>query len=138
MKNKHKRKVFSIVAISLLSISGAVGAVDLRYNPNLDAPTSTNAEPKSTPKQAESSLTKHSFKALPKENTETSDNEGWNFKAPVLSLDKTPYVTDEREAVRVSEEQMWLKNSKGKDKEYDDNPLNSDNYRITVEAEYAF
>lgn len=141
MKNTHKRKAFSIVAISILTVSGAVGAVgavDFSYNPNLDAPTSNDAESKDTPKHAENSLINYSFKALPNESTESSDKEGWDFKAPIISSDKTPYVTDEREAVRISEEQRWLKSTKGKDKEYDDNPLNSDNYRITVEAEYAF
>ena len=134
MKNKHKRKTFSTVAIALFSLPGIVSAMDFHYNPALDAPTSTHIEPEVAPKQPESMLKKQSTKALTNEKQNSSPEEGWNFKAPVISSDKTPYITDEREAVRISEEQRWINDGK----KYNDNPLNSDNYRITVEAEYSF
>jgi hypothetical protein len=138
MKNKHKRQTFNIMAIVLFYVPGVVGAMDLRYDPNLDAPTSTHAEPEITPKQPVSVIKKQSDKALTNEKQSMPPEEGWSVKAPVISSDKTPYITDEREAVRISEEQRWLNEAERNGKKYDENPFNSENYRITVEAEYSF
>jgi len=138
MKNKHKRQTFNIVAIVLFSVPGIVGAMDLRYDPDLDAPTATHTEPGITPKQSVSVVEKQPVKALTNEKRHTPTDEGWSVKAPVISSDKTPYITDEREAVRISEEKRWFNEAERNGKNYDENPLNSDNYRITVEAEYSF
>jgi len=138
MKNTHKRQAFNIVAIILFFASGVVEAMDLRYDPNLDAPTSTSAEPETIPKQPGDAIEERSDKALPNEKRNIPSEEGWSVKAPVISSDKTPYITDKRDAVRISEEQRWLNEAERNGKKYDENPFNSDNYRITVEAEYSF
>ena len=127
MKNKYKRQTFNIVAIILFYSSGVVEAIDLSYDPNFDAPASTLTEPKEKPKQLKSNKKGN----MPLE-------EGWSIKAPVFSSDKIPYITDEREAVKISEEQIWLNEAERNGKKYNENPFNSNNYRITVEAEYSF
>ena len=135
MKKKHMQQAFNFMAVILFSASGMAGAIDLNYDPHLDAPKSTPAEPVIISKQPERVITSLSGKRLNSKEQGISPEEGWSIKAPTISSDKTPFITDEREAVRISEEQSWL-NEKGKN--YDGNPLNSDNYRITVEAEYSF
>jgi len=138
MKKIHKQQAFNIVAIILFSASGIVEAMDLRYDPNLDSPTATYAEPEIMPNQSRTATKERSDRAVSIEKQSIPSEEGWSVKAPVISSDKAPYITDEREAVRISEEQRWLNEAKRNGKKYDENPFNSDNYRITVEAEYSF
>ncbi len=138
MKNKYKQQTLNFMAVILLSASGVVGAMDLNYDPSLDAPKSTYAESEVIPKQPRRAIESQSTPTLNNEKQDSSPEEGWNIKAPTISSDKTPYISDEREAVRISEEQRWLNDAKRSGKNYDENPLNSDNYRITVEAEYSF
>ena len=126
---KNKQKIFNTIAIVLLSASGVVRAIDLSYDPDLDTPTYT---------EFESTTKEQPVKTLTDKKRSTPTDEGWSVKVPVISSDKTPYITDEREAVRISEEQRWLNGTGGNEKKYDEDPLNSDNYRITVEAEYSF
>ena len=63
---------------------------------------------------------------------------GINIKIPMLSSDKTPPTSDDRTAVQLSNEKHWLEEMKKKGKKFDDNPLNADNYRLTIEAEILF
>ena len=129
------QQTFNFMAVILFSASGMAGAIDLSYDPLLDAPKSTPAEPAIISKQPKGVVASQPNKRLNNEKQDSSPEEGWSINAPTISSDKTPFITNEREAVRISEEQRWL-NGEGKD--YDENPLNSDNYRITVEAEYSF
>lgn len=121
----------------------SVAAIDLSYNPELDAPKSEVIE--TTPDKT----TSNQQNRLPGERLEEeqrqpvaeeklieseSTGSGWSFKAPSVSSDKDPLVKDQREAVRMSEQKAW----QSQDKNYDEDPLNSSNYRINVEAEYTF
>jgi len=135
MKNKYIQQTLSVMIVIMISISGVAGAIDLSYNPHFDAPKSTYAEPTLIPKKPVMIINYLPEKGVNNEKENSSFEKGWSVKAPTISLDKTPFITDKREAVKISEEQRWL-NEEGKN--YDENPLNSDNYRITVEAEYSF
>lgn len=138
MKNKYKQRTFNLMVIIFCAPPPIAGAVDLSYDPNLDAPTSTYAEPETNAKQAKRIIKDQPDYVLSNDKQNISAEEGWNLKALSISSDKTPYITDKREAVRISEEQRWINEAEKNGKGYDENPLNSDNYRITVEAEYAF
>lgn len=137
MKNKHIRQTVIILTTILFTMPKIVEAMDLHYDPALDAPESAYTEYEATPKHFESVIKHPTNKTLTRDKKTSPPEEGWSVKLPVISSDKTPYITDGREAVRVTEEQRWLKSGKN-EKNYDENPLNSDNYRITVEAEYSF
>ncbi|WP_250656696.1 hypothetical protein [Alkalimarinus coralli] len=145
MKNRHLQALLVASLLSIFVVSPAF-AIDLRYDPEQDAPTS-NEEPSSlasekSPKQLlpgerDSSNTINTTPGLSKDDkraVEAASQTGWVFKAPSLSSDKEPNITDERESVRMAEEQRWRESGKN----YDDNLLNKDNYRINVEAEYTF
>ena len=138
MKKKYKQHTFNLMVIIFCATSPIAGAIDLSYDANLDAPTSTFTEPETKAKQAKKINKDQPGYVLNNDKQYISPEEGWNIKALSISSDKTPYITDDREAVRISEEQRWVNEAEKNGNGYDENPFNSDNYRITVEAEYAF
>ncbi|UZE95677.1 hypothetical protein [Alkalimarinus alittae] len=130
--------------ISSLLLTSTVTAIDLNYNPEFDAPSSDKTGMPSTRQfntqkhlsEERKSTTKNDTNRL-KLNPQHQDItpvKGWSFKAPSLSSDKAPSFTDERQSVKMSEQQMWQEGGKN----YDNNPLNQNNYRVNVEAELTF
>ena len=145
MKRHHilvKTAHFFIVTILF---SSPVFAIDLNYNPELDAPTENGTGTqqvqtdikKRLPGERNSNDTIHSQPLLLndiRQNQQAESDNGWTVKAPSISSDKEPSATDERQSVKMSEQQRWQEDGKN----YDNNPLNKDNYRVNVEAEYTF
>ncbi len=145
MLMKNGQTTLKIVSLSLIAAVSSVSvfAVDLNYNPELDAPKSyqeQQLQPKAKqrlPGEQDPGNRINSTPILLNDSEQQSYREsegGWTVKAPSISSDKDPVSADKRESVRMSEEQRWQEDGKN----YDDNPLNKDNYRINVEAEYTF
>lgn len=146
MNSRHTLSILAALLYSTILLSAPVAAIDLSYNPELDAPSSDESELQSTyqlnvnkllPGERESNSINNTPSQLllnNKQDEDTSSREGWIFKAPTLTSDKEPIFSDKRQSVKMSEQQMWEESGKN----YDDNPLNQDNYRINVEAEYTF
>ncbi len=150
MKNKHGRlslKTMTFKTISLIAAfcSTTAFAIDLTFDPSKDAPSSVGIDKtvgaektvllESPPTEVK---TEGSIINNRKDNQLRSKDDGWHFKAPMIAPDKTPYFSDDRTALQLSEEKLWQENRKKKGKDYDENPLDADNYRVTIETEYNF
>jgi len=145
MKSRHTLVKTIPLFIFTIVYSLPVFAIDLNYNPELDAPTEYKMESQKTqadirkrlPGEKDSSNTINTQPISLNDNEQSQYTESesrWTVKAPSISSDKEPNVVDERQSVKMSEEQRWQEGGKN----YDDNPLNKDNYRLNVEAEYTF
>ncbi len=136
--------------IVTIALSSPIFAIDLNYDPELDAPTETQPHipqyeaRKYLPGERDSNNTISTqplrlnnnipFLNDSAKSQYTEPEDGWTVKALSISSDKEPYSNDERQSVKMAEEQMWQENGKN----YDNNPLNPDNYRVNLEAEYIF
>lgn len=145
MKGRHIPVKSFIFFIFTIAHSLPAFAIDLNYNPELDAPTEHEMANQRTPADARKRLpgekdANNAINSQPlflnghEQSQYTEPESGWTVKAPSISSDKEPNVVDERQSVKMSEEQRWQEGGKN----YDNNPLNKDNYRVNVEAEYTF
>lgn len=145
MKSRHTLVKIITLFIFTLVHSLPVFAIDLNYNPELDAPTEHKMEHKQTQPKVKKRLpgekdptnaisTEPLFLNNDEQRQHAGTESGWTVNAPTISSDKEPNSVDERQSVKMSEEQRWQEDGKN----YDNNPLNKDNYRVNVEAEYTF